>query len=71
MEKRSLEDNFKKLEEITRDMEEKDLTLEEMFRYYKSGMELIRESNAMIDTIEKEIRVINDEGEMNEVLDPR
>jgi len=71
MEKKSLEDNFKKLEEITRDMEEKELTLEEMFRYYKSGMELVKESNAMIDTIEKEIRVINEEGETDEILEPR
>ncbi len=71
MEKKSLEDNFSKLEEIIRDMEKKELTLEEMFHYYKSGIELVKESSAMIDTIEKEIKVINDAGETNEVLDPR
>ena len=67
MAERTLEDNFKKLEEIASLMEGKDLTLEEMFRYYKSGMELVRESNEMIDTIEKKIRVINDAGEESEM----
>lgn len=63
MAEKSLESNFKKLDEITAKMEEKDISLEEMFRYYKSGIELIKESNEMIDTIEKEIRIINDEGQ--------
>ncbi len=68
MAKKSLEENFKKLEEITSKMEEADLTLEEMFENYKKGVELVRESSAMIDTIEKEISVIGDRGETTETL---
>ena len=68
MAEKSLESNFKKLDEITAKMEDRDISLEEMFRYYKNGVELIKESNEMIDTIEKEIRIINDEGQTVETL---
>ena len=68
MAKKSLEENFRQLEEITSRMEDKDLSLEDMFKYYKAGMELIRESTAMIDTIEKEISVINEQGDISETL---
>ena len=68
MAEKSLESNFKKLDEITAKMEDKDISLEEMFRYYKSGIELIKESNEMIDTIEKKIMIINDEGQTVETL---
>lgn len=67
MAEKTLENNFKKLEEITSAMEEKELSLEEMFRYYKAGMDLVKESNEMIDTIEKKIRIINDAGEESEM----
>ncbi len=68
MAKKSLEENFRQLEEITSRMEDKDLSLEDMFKYYKAGMELIRESTAMIDTMEKEISVINEQGDISETL---
>lgn len=57
-----LESSFKRLDEIIEKMEQCELSLEESFKLYKEGVELVAACNESIDKVEKEIKVIEDEG---------
>ncbi|MEE1007673.1 MAG: exodeoxyribonuclease VII small subunit [Agathobacter sp.] len=62
----SLEDSFVNLEEIIKQMESPDVTLNQSFDLYKKGLDEIKNANSMLDKIEKEMLVINAEGELEE-----
>jgi exodeoxyribonuclease VII small subunit len=61
-----IEDAFEKLREILGKMDEEGVSLEESFRCYEQGMKLIRYCNETIDTVEKKVRVLSEEGETDE-----
>ena len=61
-----LEEGFQKLEEILTALEREDITLEESFQEYQKGMELLKKCNDAIDRVEKEVLVLNGDGETNE-----
>ena len=54
------------LDEIIQKLEKKDTTLEDSFLGYQEGIELIKFCNQQIDTVEKKILVLNEEGEADE-----
>ncbi len=56
-----LENNFKKLDDIVSAMEKGDLSLEEAFKLYKEGLDLVAKCNESIDRVEKEIKIIDDD----------
>ena len=58
----SLEDAFSKIEELMDNMSSEAVTLEESFSLYKDGMELLKVCSDKIDTIEKKVMVLNQEG---------
>lgn len=60
----SLEEKFVKLEEAVRKLEDEDISLEESFQVYKEGMELLKQCNADIDRVEKQVLTISEEGEL-------
>lgn len=60
----SLEEKFVKLEDAVRRLEEEDISLEESFQVYKEGMELLKQCNADIDRVEKQVLAISEEGEL-------
>lgn len=62
----SLEENFAKLEEAVAKLEAEDISLEESFRIYKEGMELLRQCNTDIDKVEKQVLLLNEAGELEE-----
>ena len=62
----TLEESFRKLDEILAALENRETTLEESFRIYEQGMELIKQCGAQIDRVEKKIQLINEEGELRE-----
>ena len=62
----SLEASFEKLEGILREMDSGELSLEEAFDRYAEGMKLLRRCSASIDTIEKKVQVLSDEGTLEE-----
>ncbi|MGN1148011.1 MAG: exodeoxyribonuclease VII small subunit [Lachnospiraceae bacterium] len=62
----TLEEKFAKLEETVKKLEAEDISLEESFRVYKEGMELLKQCNADIDKVEKQVMQINAEGELTE-----
>ena len=58
--KRSLEEMFSELEAITVELENQELPLEEAFAKYRTGMELLKECNAAVDTVEKELQILEE-----------
>ena len=50
-----LENNFKKLDDIVAAMEKGDLSLEEAFKLYKEGIDLVSKCNESIEKVEKEV----------------
>ena len=59
-EKRTLEELFTELETITAELEAQELPLEEAFAKYRKGMELLMECNAAVDTVEKELQILEE-----------
>ena len=59
---KSLEDMLEELEGCVSSLETGDLTLEQSFERFKQGMELVRQCNASIDTVEKEVVKLMDDG---------
>lgn len=64
----SLEDTFNKLEDILGQMESGELTMNESFKKYKEGIELVKKCSLMIDKVEKEMIIINDDKD-SEMID--
>ena len=62
----SLEERFEHIEEIINKMETGDITLDESFDLYKNGLEEIKAANAMLETIEKAMLVLNEDGNLEE-----
>ena len=66
MKEMTLEQGFARLEEITAGMESGELSLEEMYALYKEGLDLARECQAKIDTVEKNMQIIQANGEIRD-----
>ncbi len=61
-----LEELFDKLEQAVRNLESPDVTLEESFGYYNTGMNLLKQCNEAIDAVEKKVLVLDEEGKTHE-----
>ena len=66
MKKQTLEEAFAQLEPLIANLEAEDISLEESFRVYSEGMELLQFCNASIDTVEKKVLKLNENGELDE-----
>lgn len=62
----SLEESFAGLEEIIRSLENGQLSLDESFRLYNEGIELIKNCNTQLDKTEKQIIILNKNGDEDE-----
>ncbi len=62
----NLNETFTKLEEVISLLEREDISLEESFREYQKGMELVKQCNEFIDKVEKKVLIITEEGEKHE-----
>lgn len=62
----TLEESFSRLDEMLEKLEDPQLPLEESFRLYQQGMELLAKCNEKIDTVEKKILIMNGDGELDE-----
>ena len=47
-------------------MEEPQIGLDESFRLYQDGVKKLRECNQMLDTVEKKMQVIREEGQLED-----
>lgn len=62
----SLEETFEKLDQIADKLEEETISLEDSFKLYHQGMELLKICNDKIDTVEKKMKILDENGEQHE-----
>ena len=66
MTQQSLETVFEQLDEIVEQLEAEDVSLEDSFGLYHKGMDLLKVCNEKIDTIEKKMMILDENGEEHE-----
>ena len=66
MEDRTLEAVFQELDEVVKKLEGEDVSLEESFQLYHKGMDLLKVCNEKIDTVEKKMMILDENGEAQE-----
>ena len=66
MTENSLETVFEQLDEIAEQLEAEDVSLEDSFGLYHKGMDLLKVCNEKIDTIEKKMMMLDENGEEHE-----
>ncbi|HWT27853.1 MAG TPA: exodeoxyribonuclease VII small subunit [Mobilitalea sp.] len=62
-----LEESFEKLNQIIEGLERSDVSLEASFSLYQEGMKLLKTCNDSIDKVEKELIILGENGESNEL----
>lgn len=63
----TLEESFANLETIIDNLENGQLSLDESFKMYNEGIKLIKNCNAQLDKVEKQIIILNKNGEDDEI----
>ena len=63
---RTLEETFALLDEKIAQLENSEISLEDSFRVYKEGMELLKDCSSKIVTVEKKMLQINQDGTITE-----
>lgn len=62
----SVEAAFELMEEKVKKLEDREITLEDSFRIYQEGMELLKYCSEKIDQVEKKVMAIGQDGELHE-----
>ena len=62
----TLDEAFAQLDVMVERLETRGIPLEESFRLYKEGMELLKKCNDKIDTVEKKMLQVSQDGELSE-----
>jgi exodeoxyribonuclease VII small subunit len=62
-----LEETFLQIEDIIRQMESPEVSLDESFSLYQSGVGKIRDCNVMLDEVEKKMQILNADGTIGEM----
>jgi exodeoxyribonuclease VII small subunit len=62
----TLEEAFGRLDALVEALEDREISLEDSFRTYQEGMELLKLCNDKIDQVEKKILVMNGDGGLDE-----
>jgi len=62
----TLAESFAQLDEIVQKLENEELSLEDSFTVYQQGMKLLKHCNSKIDTVEKKMMQLNENGELSE-----
>lgn len=63
---KTLEQSFEELEQIVRQLESEELSLEDSFLIYQNGMKLLKKCNESIDRVEKQLIILNENEDGNE-----
>ena len=66
MTEKSLEIIFDELDQVVQQLEAEDVSLEDSFQLYHKGIDLLKVCNDKIDTIEKKMMVLDENGEQHE-----
>ncbi len=65
-EAKSIEETFGELDILAQKLEDRDTPLEESFRLYSQGMELLKDLSGRLDTVEKKMLQMNEDGTFRE-----
>ena len=63
---KNIEDVFQELDVIAEKLESSDTSLEDSFRLYKKGMELLKYCSGKLDTVEKKMLQMDEDGILRE-----
>ena len=66
MEEQTLEEVFAELDEIVKQLEGEEVSLETSFQLYHEGMDLLKKCNEKIDAVEKKMLILDENGEQHE-----
>ena len=62
----TIEESLQELDLIVQRLESREISLEDYFVMYQKGMELLRQCSDKIDTVEKKMLKINEDGGFSE-----
>ena len=62
----TIEESIKELDLIVQRLESREISLEDSFTMYQQGMELLKQCSNKIDTVEKKMLKMNENGELSE-----
>lgn len=62
----TLEEAFGQLDAVVERLESREISLEESFRAYQEGMELLKACSEKIDQVEKKMLQLDENGELSE-----
>ena len=62
-----MEEALKELDGIVERLESREISMEDSFALYQKGMELLRQCGSKIDTVEKKMLKLNEDGELSEL----
>ena len=62
-----LEESFNNLNKIMEELEKPEISLEDSFALYQEGMKLLKACNDSIDKVEKDLIILSESGETNEL----
>ena len=62
----TLEEAFQELESLAEKLEDSSTSLEDSFRFYKKGMELLKFCSGKLDTVEKKMLQMDEDGTLHE-----
>lgn len=62
----TLEEAFEQLDILAQKLEDSETSLEDSFSLYRQGMELLKTCNEKLDTVEKKMLQINEDGTFGE-----
>ncbi len=65
-EEMTLDQVFKELDILAERLEDSATSLEDSFRFYKKGMELLKYCNEKLDTVEKKMLQMDEDGTLRE-----
>ena len=62
----TVEEGLKKLDQVIAALEDRETSLEDSFRIYQEGMELLKLCSEKIDRVEKKVLIMDEEGDLHE-----
>ena len=65
-EEKPLEEMFTELDMLAGKLEDRETSLEDSFRLYRQGMELLKLCSEKLDTVEKKMLQLNEDGTFSE-----
>ena len=65
-ESKTIEEVFQELDELAIKLEDSETSLEDSFRFYKEGMELLKYCSSKLDTVEKKMLQMDEDGTLRE-----